>query len=211
MLKLVLLLLPFTLIILSSCNDGRKEVHSSHPDGFYEEVFQVNKENVRDGKYEKFYKNGIKADSCFYANGNIHGLRKIFTPEGKLEIEESYENGNFEGPYKTFYTNKQVKKIQNYSNNQIQGKVKEFYPDGTLKAVIQFTNNLENGPFSEYHQNGNLHWEGFYEGGDFEQDTLKEYNIQGELIRKLYCEKGICQTIWTPEKGYIKAKEIFED
>ena len=74
-----------------------------------------------------------------------------------------------------------------------------------------FKDNLENGPFAEYYENGNIHWEGNYLGGDFEQDTLKEFDKEGELIRILFCNKGVCQTIWTPEKGFIEMKKIFED
>lgn len=182
-----------------------------HPDGFYKEVYHVIDDSIKDGSYLKYYSNDVLADSCQYVADQIHGTRKIYDPEGILEIEETYVNGQFHGPYKTFYPNGQVKKIQQYIDNKIQGKVTQYFPNGSLKAEVVFIDNLENGPFSEYHENGNLHWEGFYQGGDNEQDTLKEYDQTGILIRKLYCENGICQTVWTPEKGFVETKEIFTE
>jgi len=200
-----------TILLISSCDKGPKVVEFSHPEGYYKEVYEINDDSIKHGKYLKYFQNGVLSDSCDYINGEIHGSRKIFTETGNLEINETYDQGNFHGPYTTFYNNGQNKKIQNYLDNKIQGEVKEFFENGNLKALIQFIDNLENGPFQEYYENGNIHWEGYYQNGDFEQDTLKEYNVEGEIIRKLLCDKGVCQTVWTPEKGYRKAEKIFEN
>jgi antitoxin component YwqK of YwqJK toxin-antitoxin module len=206
--KWLLFFLMGTLFL--SCGK-RKKIVTVHPDGYYKEVYQVINDSIKDGPYLKYFENGVLADSCHFVNDTIHGLRKIFNAAGQLEIEETYDKGVFHGTYKTYYPNGQVKKVQNYVQNQIQGEVRQYYEDGTLMAIVQFVENLENGPFTEYHPNGHLHWEGYYLGGDFEQDTLKEYNFQGELVRKLYCEEGICQTVWTPEKGNIEPEKIFSD
>jgi len=196
--------------ILMSCSK-KKKVVSVHPDGYYKEVYHMIDDSIMEGSYMKYYPDGTVADSCNYVNNKLDGTRKIYTKEGKLEIEESYVNGDFSGPYKTFYTSGQVKKIQHYVDNKIQGEVQEFYEDGLLKAKVAFVDNLENGSFQEFHTNGKLHWEGFYQGGDFEQDTLKEFDTEGNIIRKLYCENGICQTVWTPETGYVDPQKIFKD
>lgn len=196
--------------LIFSCGK-RKKIITVHPDGYYKEVYHVIDDTIKDGPYLKYFESGMLADSYMYVNNTIHGIRKIYSVEGNLEIEETYNKGTFHGPYKTYYPNGQVKKIQEYVNNKIEGDVKQFYEDGTLKAVIHFSDNLENGPFTEYHPNGKIHWKGFYERGDYEQDTLIEYGLNGELVRKMYCEQGICQTIWTPEKGDIELREIFVD
>jgi antitoxin component YwqK of YwqJK toxin-antitoxin module len=204
----LIFLLPAILLLLS-CND-RKKVVTVHPEGFYKEVYHVTDDSIMNGTYQKYYAEGQLADSCYYVDNKIHGTRKIYAKDGFLEIEETYENGVFNGPYKTYYPNGSVKKEQQYIENMIQGTVKQFYPDGKLKAAVEFKDNLENGSFTEYHENGNVHWQGKYLGGDYEQDTLKEFDKNGELIRILFCEQGICQTIWTPEKGTVELKKIFE-
>jgi antitoxin component YwqK of YwqJK toxin-antitoxin module len=204
-------IIPFIalLLFLSSCGRDGKKIVSVHPDGYFKEVYHVKEDSIKHGPYMKYFASGILADSCHYSDGKIHGERHIFSREGYLEIIETYVEGHFEGPYSTYYPNGQMKKIQHYHADKIQGEVKQFYENGNLKAIIQFLDNLENGPFKEYYENGSLHWEGFYEGGDFEVDTLTEYAQEGNIVRKLFCEKGICQTVWTPEEGYIQRKEIF--
>lgn len=196
--------------MIFSCGRQGKKIVSIHPDGFYKEVYHVKDDSIKHGLYTKYYSSGMIADSCYFKDGKMEGLRYIYSNEGHLEITESYVNGNFEGPYKTFYPGGQVKKVQNYINNKIQGEVIQFHENGNRKAITQFVDNLENGPFNEFYENGNIHWEGFYEGGDYEQDSLIEYDPEGKIIRKLFCEKGICQTVWTPESGSIQPKKIFE-
>jgi len=201
--------LLFLLSLIVSCKPGTKKVVYEHPEGYFREVYHVINDSVKHGSYYKYMANGTLVDSSFYENGLLHGTRKIYAPDGYLIITESYVMGDFEGPYKTYYPSGPVKKWQQYQQNKIQGEVKEFYEDGTLKAIVQFVDNLENGPFIEYYPNGKVHWEGFYQGGDFEQDTLNEFDEEGMLLRKLYCDQGICQTIWTPEKGYFEPEKIF--
>lgn len=205
---LLLILLTFSIL---ACSEYPKKITIEHPDGFFKEVYHINKDSILHGPYIKYYQNGIIADSCEFFNGHIHGTRKLYTEEGILEIEESYVNGNFEGPYITYYSNGQIKKQQQYVNNMIQGQVNQYYPSGKIKAIIEFVDSYENGPFTEYYENGNMHWQGFYQGGDFEQDTLKEFDENGSLKRKLFCEAGVCQTIWTPEKGNIEIESFFKE
>jgi len=198
------------IVLFASCNDGRKKVTYQHPEGYYKEIYYLKNDSTKEGRYLKYYANELLADSCQFVNNKIHGERKLFSDKGYLEILENYNHGVFEGPYITYYPDGEMKKNQQYVNNRIQGEVIEYYLTGKIKAISQMVDNIENGPFQEFFENGQLHWEGFYQNGDFEQDTLKEFNIQGLLIRKLFCDNGICQTVWTPEKGYFQPKEIFE-
>ena len=198
-------------VFLISCMNNNSKVVVMHPDGYYKEVYHVKDDSIRHGMYQRFYANGVLADSCNFRDNLVNGQRKLFSENGILEIQETYVDGIFEGPYTTYFLNGQLKKIQIYKNDQIQGEVKEYYEDGKLKAITQFLDNMENGAFQEYYENGNLHWEGFYQGGDFEQDTLKEFNSDGLLIRKLFCEQGICQTAWTLENGYKEVKSLFQN
>jgi len=203
-----ILLYLFTILIIFSCG-GLKKTEIVDENG-YKEVYYLDKDNVKQGTCLRINPQGIVTDSCFYQDGKIHGVRKIWTEKGLLDIAETYQNGILHGQYITYYPDGKIKKTHEFVNNQIEGEVRQYYPGGQLKAVVQFKGNMENGPFKEFFENGNLSYEGFFEGGDFEQDTLKEYDQNGVLVRKMFCEKGICQTVWTPENGYIERKKIFE-
>lgn len=202
------ILLSLMTLLIISCG-GLKKTEQVDENG-YREVYYLDKENVKQGTSLRINPQGIVTDSCNFRKGKIHGVRKIWTENGVLDIAETYQDGVLHGPYTTYYPDGKIKKIHEFVQNQIEGESRQYYPDGQLKAVVQFTGNLENGPFKEYFENGQLSFEGFYEGGDFEQDTLKEYDPNGKLVRKMFCEKGVCQTVWTPEKGYIERKKIFE-
>ena len=61
---------------------------------------------------------------------------------------------------------------------------------------VSFQDNQENGPFTEYHENGQLKAEGYYQEGDNEHGLLKIYDKQGELVKTMNCQHGVCRTVW---------------
>ena len=71
-----------------------------------------------------------------------------------------------------------------------------YYKNGQKKEEVTFENNEENGPFVEYNENGSLAAKGSYLNGDFEHGLLEIYDGQGVLVRKMNCDKGICNTTW---------------
>lgn len=85
------------------------------------------------------------------------------------------------------------------------GVWKTYYETGELKEEVSFVDNNENGPFKEYHKNGKTKYEGTYKDGDHEEGEMKVYNEDGEIIKKLDCKKGICNTVWI-KKGYEDVK-----
>ena len=83
-----------------------------------------------------------------------------------------------------------------YTEGVLVGEGRAFYENGQLKEVVHFKDNDENGPFIEYYENGKLKAEGQYLQGANEQDTLKLYDTLGILDRMMYCQSGLCRTIW---------------
>ena len=53
----------------------------------------------------------------------------------------------------------------------------------------------------EYFRNGNLEAEGTYRNGDNEHGLLKLYNEEGELIKTMNCEDGVCRTVWKKDQN----------
>jgi len=78
-------------------------------------------------------------------------------------------------------------------------KWKRYYDSGELMEIVNFVENEENGPFVEYYKNGNKKATGNYLDGDNEHGELELFDEQGELIKKMNCNKGICRTSWTKE------------
>ena len=198
------LIAAMTFSVYSCFNDGHKKVVVKDPNGYFREEYIVKNDSIKDGVYLKFLPNGVLWDSCFYKNDTLQGERKLFTDKGILEIKENYKDGALQGKYIVYYPNGKIKLLQYFRNNVMTDTSYAYYENGALKEKVTIKNNLENGPFTEYYQNGQIHWKGTYLDGDNEQDTLYEFSEQGEMIKKMFCKKGVCFTIWTKEKGKIK-------
>ncbi len=176
-----------------------EQVKNLDIDGNTEEFQRKTEDYAKHGSYVKYGPNGQIMEEAFYINDTLHGSRVLYYENADTQIVETYDMGIFEGPFLAFYDNGQLELHGEYRNNITFGQWKKYYRTGELMEVVTFENNEENGPFIEYYQNGNIKAEGEYLNGVHEHGLLKLYNEEGELIKKMECEKGICKTIW--EKG----------
>lgn len=187
------------IVILASCSKNHKQVIVDQPDGYWREVFYINKDGVKNGKYLKYFANGNLWDSCNYKMGKLHGERKIYSSDGFLEIREQYVNGIIHGPYRVYYPDGTLKLEQSYNNGVLEGISLAYYPSGVLKEKVTMSNNMENGYFEEYYENSVIRYKGQYLNGNNEHDTLYHFNNKGILISKMFCQHGICNTVWILE------------
>ena len=152
---------------------------------------------ARHGIFSKFNPNGQLMETARYRNDTLDGNRVIFyEATGDTNVVETYNKGRFEGPYRVYYENGKLELEANYVNNVMEGEVHKYYETGELMEVVNFQDNEENGPFKEYYANGNVKTEGFYMNGDNEHGLLKMFNENGELVKTMNCQHGVCRTIW---------------
>lgn len=189
-----ILFLSFT--ILSCTADTTTIVQKDKDDRVLEKISIDTKTKKKQGLYQRFYPSGNLAEEAFYDRDSLNGTRKFYYESGSLEQEQNYLSGIFQGPFRSFYINGKTNVEGNYVNNEMDGVWKRYYDTGELKEEVNFVNNDENGPFKEYFKNGKLKTEGTYVNGPNEQGELKEYNEEGELIKIMSCNSGICNTIW---------------
>jgi len=207
MLRTILLLL--TTLAFASCKNNLETVTEKNEFG-QEVSYQKNIETgERDGTYTVKDASGIILETATYKGDTLHGERRLFTNTGELETLENYQDGTFHGVYQSFYKNNQVKFEASYEAGILAGETKVYYEDGQLKERVFFKNNEENGPFTEYHPNGKLKAKGAYFGGvNSEHGPLELFDENGDLIKKMNCEKGVCRTSWTKEDGDVNTKKI---
>jgi antitoxin component YwqK of YwqJK toxin-antitoxin module len=168
-----------------------------------EEFEQIRKTKVRHGFYKSFFSDGTLNEVAKYKLGSLDGKRLFHYESGKLMSIEHHNNGLFSGKFQKFYEDGTKYVEGQYVNNEMSGVWKRWFPDGTLKEEATFEKNEENGPFKEYYENGKTKTEGQYTNGENEQGELKKYDQNGELFEKMYCEEGVCMTIWTKKKGEV--------
>ena len=151
--------------------------------------------NGKNGLYEYFDTLGNLIESKMYHDNKLEGTRKIYE-KGALYSIEQYVNDEFHGPYKVFYPNGQLKLEGNYVHNVLTGTLKTYYENQQIKEIVEMENSEENGPFVEFYDSGKKKAEGTYLNGPNEHGLLQLYDSTGELIRKMHCDHGICNTIW---------------
>jgi len=197
------------IIIFAACSGGNLETIELKEEDGTTVRFTRDKENfAKEGLLTKTRIDGSIIEEAEYTNDTLDGFRKLYYPNGKLQITETYQNGVFQGNYQSFYENGQLQLEGEYIKNSMEGTWKGYYDSGELKEEVFFKNNNENGPFVEYHKNGNAKTKGQYLDGDNEDGLLQMFNEEGELVKKMNCEKRICRTIWTKEDGDVIPEKI---
>jgi len=197
-----LFLIPLLLI---ACSSKTKTVEVQNDAGvIIERYIQNVKTAQKEGKSELFNENGQLLETAFYVNGQLHGTRTLYHENGVIQAVEPYENGVFKGDFQAFYDNKQLELAGKYVNGQMDGEWKRYYDSGELMEIVTFVENEENGPFVEYYKNGQQKAAGVYLEGDNEHGELKLFNENGELTKKMTCNKGMCLTSWTKEANESK-------
>ena len=190
------LVLLVTLVIFA-CGNGRETIQVRDDGGQVTERYERDKKTLaRDGLYQRYDEAGNLFEEASYVDDTLNGFRRLYYPDGQIQIEEQYAMGEFIGTYRSYHPNGQLDQEGTYIGNEMTGPWKRYYTNGQLMESVEFRNNDENGPFVEYYENGQLKAEGAYANGDNEQGELKLYNEAGELERRMNCENGVCRTVW---------------
>lgn len=104
----------------------------------------------KEGKWITYHQGGKNIMSEeYYVNGELHGLKKVFYPDGKMSEEINYQNGIQNG-YSYQYAENGVKlREEFYVNGAQHGKA--VYRDGSGKVVSEgeYDNGKKIGPWAK--------------------------------------------------------------
>ena len=188
------------LLLLMSCKE--KPVTHEQVDaasGFHTTYSMRKADTVYHGPYQKTDSTGLLLERGNYADGDLHGIREILFPDGKVKIRERYAHGQITGLYEYYFPNGQVELKGFYIDGAMYGPWKKYNEQGKLLEVVTMIDNEEMGPFTEYYENGRIQVEGTYLHGPNEDGILNMFDETGELYKKMLCDSGICVTIWKKE------------
>ena len=163
--------------------------------GYTEKYFRRSSDYAKEGWYQRFDTQNRKVEEAYYLHDTLDGMRILYYNSGDTMSVETYRKGAFEGPFRAYHENGKKKAEGNYAANAMSGVWLSYYTDGALKESVTFRDNAENGPFKEYHPNGKIKAEGSYLDGDNEHGELKIYDENGELLRTMICNRGVCRTV----------------
>ena len=204
-LKTIRLTLALAILSMMACHKSNIVIKKDEK-GNITEQYSITEDSLKHGEFLS-YIDGVLVEKANYDKGQLHGVRRLYHPNGEIEIEENYDKDQITGSYKLFFEDGTLAQETQYTDGALQGVIKSYYPEGALKEIVTMVDNEENGPFKEYYKNGSLEWEGQYLNGENEFGLLKHYNDKGVLIKKMMCDsQAICSTIWTLEGGDVKPK-----
>ncbi len=183
-------------LLLSTCVGDVETVEVRNEHGELERFARHKKDYARHGLYQRFDAQGHLREEAHYERDTLHGTRTLFYPNGQPEMVEHYRRGIHHGPVVLYFENGQKHLEQTFENGKLQGLSLRWYPNGVLREQVTLRDNEENGPFTEWYENGRLKAQGTYLEGDNEHDTLRLYDINGQLERLMWCQRGRCRTLW---------------
>lgn len=119
-----------TLLFLANCSSSEQtrpisnkpntkltEKHIEfHPNGKIKIKGDIVKD-LKQGKWEAFYENGVKWSESNYLFGKRNGTYKVFYPNGKLKIHGAYENEVKTGVWFFYTENGQFEKEIDFTKN----------------------------------------------------------------------------------------------
>jgi antitoxin component YwqK of YwqJK toxin-antitoxin module len=190
--------------LLRACDREIETVTVRNDYGEIERYERRKKDYARHGVYRRFDAQGRLREEAYYANDTLHGVRTLYYLNGRPEQVEHYERGVHHGPVVFYHENGRKHLEQTFVNGVLEGISWRWYPNGVLREKVTLRDNEENGPFVEWYENGNLKAEGTYLEGDNEHDTLRLYDVNGQLERLLWCQKGRCQTLWRRDSSVTR-------
>ncbi|MGA8164873.1 MAG: hypothetical protein WB791_07620 [Waddliaceae bacterium] len=96
-----------------------------------------------------YYSNGAIKEIIPYRDGNIHGQKKIFLPDGEPKAMECWENDQQHGITVVFQNGEKIAEVP-YINGLKQGVEKRFSDDDHLVEEITWRHGLKHGPCYRY-------------------------------------------------------------
>jgi len=179
-----------------SCSDKITKVEVD-PDTGFKTTYSINpKDQSYQGPYSKVDSSGLLLERGQYERGQLHGVRELFFPDGKVKVRERYTKGQISDLYEYFFPNGKLELQGQYIDGAMYGIWRKYNDEGKLLEEVMMVENEEMGPFTEYYPDGTLQTQGTYLHGPNEDGLLNLYDESGQLYKTMLCDSGICVTTW---------------
>lgn len=135
-----LLLLIFSIILLSSCYEKEREVDISKKQERNGIVYIINESTPYSGKILRKYDNGQILLLMSYKIGKLDGKYVHFYRNGQIYIDSEYKDGKLNGPYNKYHFNGQIVLETNYVSGEPNGIYLEYSKEGKKIKEIKYDN-----------------------------------------------------------------------
>jgi antitoxin component YwqK of YwqJK toxin-antitoxin module len=171
---------------------------SKYIDGILQEdVAELAKLDIK----TEYYPNGKPKIVASFKNDVPEGVRREYSPEGKIVAGYVFKNGNLSG-----------EGITNEAGTR-DGLWKEYYPNGALRSTGIYNQGRRVGEWKFYHPNGQIEQTGSYNRDGKEEGTWMWYFPTGNILREEKYRNGKIDGLSTEydETGAITAQGEYID
>lgn len=157
-------------------------------EGKISKIMRFNDLGQAEGQHQTFYPSGITQSLIHFKEGELHGLKSMWNPEGDLIEEYEYQAGQLNGrTFQKLPDGREV--IFHYQDNQKHGIHEIFFPPnemfGKKKAVeAHFVADKLEGDVIEFDEAGNTISVANYVNG-VKEGFVQLFNPKGELMAKI--------------------------
>lgn len=103
-----------------------------------EDGIVISSGSVEDGEYLCKVDDSKNTKSIPFVSGKVHGMVKIYYPEGKVWRVIPYEQGKQHGTMRIYHERGWLMTEREYVNGVQHGASREFYESGEVKSVATF-------------------------------------------------------------------------
>ena len=154
---------------------------------YFTESEQINsishfKNNLLEGEYILYYKNGAFNQKGMYKNGLKTGAWTSFRDNNQPSKYEQYQDGKNHGQYKEWFDNGNVSVMTNFHEGLIHSFYHSYYPNKQRKDSSTYNFGNLHGKMVSYYENGKKQKVGEYKNGSPIGD-YKYWNQDGQLLQ----------------------------
>ncbi|HEU4471470.1 MAG TPA: tetratricopeptide repeat protein [Flavisolibacter sp.] len=147
------------------------------------------KDGKKQGKWTYFYDDGQLSGVDNWVNGVQQGEDLIYNRYGVLVSKANFKDGKLEGEKTRYFAIGNPSSITTYRAGKEHGKYLEYYSSGALKIDAMIADDAFDGPYLKYFENGKKEVEARYEKGKL-QGLYKSYHDNGQLEFELNYTTG---------------------
>jgi antitoxin component YwqK of YwqJK toxin-antitoxin module len=134
---------------------------------------------------------GVLLGETPWEKGAIHGVKRLFHPNGKPASETTYEKGVIVGPGRSFDAGGRLIRVVNHANGKRDGETIDYWADKpeVVQRTIPYKNDLVEGVAKGFYLNGRIKWERPFRNNR-QHGVEKQYAADGAVEKTLYWLDG---------------------
>ncbi|GMV83923.1 MAG: hypothetical protein AMXMBFR7_51070 [Planctomycetota bacterium] len=151
------------------------------------------KNGIQEGVEKEFEFGEVEGKRVLYLRketpwlaGKVHGVKKLFHPNGRVMSESSYVNGITDGPSRNYDLSGRLEREAHFKNGKREGTMTEYWTlTGKPKNIIPYKLGKVDGLVQEFFDSGKLKKEVTLKDDEF-HGVEKRFDEDGALLKTVY-------------------------